>query len=149
MNSFLKTPLLILVLGLVLAAPSLRASAESDVIATDRKRVTALIDADKAGLEAVLADDLTYGHADGRLQTKTELLSALTSGVVKYEVYDGPTPSVRINGNTALLSGTAHLQASARGEKISFSLRYLAIYQLSDGIWKLTAYQSTPLVKAN
>lgn len=122
-----------------------RAGDREDVRAVDLRRIRALIHADRAELEAVLADDLTYGHGDGRMQTKSDLLAALTSGVVTYQSYDGPPPSVRIHDQVALLTGVAELEATARGTRVKLWLRYLAVYVKRDGAWRLTAYQSSRL----
>jgi Domain of unknown function (DUF4440) len=118
---------------------------KEDVRAADLRRISALIHADRATLDAVLGDELTYGHSDGRLQTKTELLSAVTAGAVTYRSYDGPPPFVRIQENMALLSGIAEIEATARGTPVKLWLRYLAVYEKRDGVWRLTAYQSTRL----
>jgi ketosteroid isomerase-like protein len=120
---------------------------EDDVRAADTRRIAALLHADRPALEALLADDLSYGHADGRRQNKTELLVALTTGLVTYESYEGPAPSVRVEGNAAWLTGTAELKASAKGERVQLRLRYLAVYRKSGDAWQLAAYQSTPLLK--
>jgi hypothetical protein len=122
-----------------------QAGDREDVRAVDLRRIRALIHADRAELEAVLADDLTYGHGDGRMQTKPDLLAALTSGVVTYQSYDGPPPAVRIQDNVALLTGVAELEATARGTRVKLWLRYLAVYVKRDGAWRLTAYQSSRL----
>jgi ketosteroid isomerase-like protein len=124
---------------------SVSAGDAEDVRAVDLRRISALIHADRPALEALLADEVTYGHADGRLQTKPELLAALAGGAVTYQSYDGPPPVVRIHENMAILSGVAELEATARGTKVKLWLRYLAVYGKRDGAWRLTAYQSTRL----
>ena len=128
---------------LLLSTAPLVASDLDDLRAADLRRVTALIRADKATLESVLADDLSYGHADGRVQTKADLLAALASGAVTYESYDGPPPAARTEGGVGILAGTAELRASAKGQSVRLRLRYLAVYARRDGAWKLIAYQST------
>ncbi|MGC4070930.1 MAG: nuclear transport factor 2 family protein [Nibricoccus sp.] len=136
--------ILLMIAGIWLPATAVAGDKE-DVRAADLRRISALMHGDRAGLEAVLADELTYGHADGRFQTKTELLAALTAGVASYQSYDGPPPSVRIQENVALLSGIAEIEATARGTKGKLWLRYLAVYVKRDGAWLLVAYQSTRL----
>jgi ketosteroid isomerase-like protein len=153
MNLFLSSPLFIRRTAAALLTTALigllpvtaMAGDKEDVRAADLRRISALIHADRAALDAVLADDLSYGHSDGRLQTKAELLAALTAGAVTYQSYDGPPPAVRIQETVALLSGIAELEATARGTKVKLWLRYLAVYEKRDGAWRLTAYQSTRL----
>jgi len=137
----------VLLTGVLLSLLPMTAMAgdKEDVRAADLRRISALIHADRAALEAVLADEVTYGHSDGRLQTKAELLTAITAGAVTYQSYDGPPPAVRIQETVALLSGIAELEATARGTKVKLWLRYLAVYEKRDGAWRLTAYQSTRL----
>lgn len=136
---------LVLSAGFFWFSASVLAGEKEDVRVADLRRISGLIHADRAALESVLADDLTYGHSDGRLQTKAELLAALSTGAVTYQSYDGPPPSVRIQENVALLSGIAELDATARGTKVKLWLRYLAVYEKREGVWRLTAYQSTRL----
>ena len=127
------------------SAPRSLAADKDDVRAADLRRVSALINGDRTTLDAVLDETLTYGHADGRVQTKAELLAALSSGSVTYHSYDGPPPLVRMHGELALLSGVAELQASARGMRVQLSLRYLAVYARRESAWKLVAYQSAQI----
>jgi ketosteroid isomerase-like protein len=136
---------LTLVAALFIGATTTRADPAAEVRAADLQRVQALVKGDRAALAAVLADELIYSHADGRVQTKAELLAALAAGTVTYESYDGPTPIVRVEGDCAWLAGTAELRASMRGTRVRFALRYLAVYGRRGGAWRLVAYQSTRL----
>ncbi len=126
-----------------LGMPAVWAGDIEDVRAADLRRISALINGDAKTLEAVLADDLSYGHSDGRVQTKRELLAVLATGSVTYRSYDGPAPVVRIQENTAWLSGVAELDAVAGGAAVKLRLRYLAVYAKDSDGWRLRAYQST------
>ena len=130
---------------LLLLAASALASVEDDIRAIDTRRVTALLKGDRAVLETVLADDLTYGHTDGRIDTKQKLLSALESGRATYRNYQGSTPNVRIQGDTAVINGAAELETLAQNKPVPISIRYLAVYQKRGDTWQLVAYQSTRL----
>jgi hypothetical protein len=125
---------------LLLAAPAF-ASVEDDIRSIDTRRVTALLKGDRATLET----DLTYGHTDGRIDTKQMLLSALESGRATYRNYEGSPPKVRIQGDTALLNGAAELETLAQNKPVPISFRYLAVYQKRGEAWQLVAYQSTRL----
>jgi hypothetical protein len=39
-----------------------------------------MISPDQRALEAIFADQLSYGHSDGRVQTKAEFIDALVTG---------------------------------------------------------------------
>jgi ketosteroid isomerase-like protein len=142
---FVSRFLLLTVALLMLAPVAVLAGDLEDVRAADLRRISALIHADRPALEAVLADELSYGHSDGRVQTKAELLAALEGGAVTYQSYDGPSPVVRVHGNVATLAGTAELRATARGTRVQLWIRYLAVYVKRGDTWRLNDYQSTRL----
>jgi hypothetical protein len=52
------------------------AGAEPAVLAAEKARTTALVQGDIATLEKLLADDLTYVHASGKVDTKASFLRA-------------------------------------------------------------------------
>ena len=138
--------LLVFIVGLApLFVIAARADDAEDVRAADLNRIRALIHADRAALEAVLADELTYGHSDGRRQTKAELLNAVAAGAITYQSYDGPRPEVRVYGDVGVMSGVAELRATAGETAVKFRIRYLAVYAKRGDAWRLVAYQSASL----
>ncbi len=118
-------------------------AAEQAVRQIEDRRIKAMIDDDFATLEAILADDLTYGHSSGLADTKTAYLEALRSGKTKYLTFDRAPSVVRVYGNTAIITGTATL--SLRGQAAPFSLRYTLAYVMREGQWRMVAWQSTRL----
>jgi hypothetical protein len=89
---------------------------------------------------------LTYGHADGRVQTKADLLAALRSSHLRYEVYDYEELQITpVNADAAVMSGLARLVASAGENRVAFRLRFLGVWRREAGAWRLCAYQSTQL----
>jgi hypothetical protein len=116
---------------------------EQAVRQIEDRRIKAMIDDDFATLEAILADDLTYGHSSGVADTKAAYLEALRSGKTKYLTFDRAPSVVRVYGNTAIITGTATL--SLRGQAAPFSLRYTLAYVMREGQWRMVAWQSTRL----
>jgi hypothetical protein len=119
--------------ALVFAAASLPSSshAESADEAAVKKAVDdlgkAMIAADKAKLEALLADQLSYGHSDGRIETKAMFIDLFVSkrSVVKSVVITEPTVAVVGNNNERALSVAysprehAHRPTAAPGRGLS------------------------------
>ena len=132
---------------LVLIAAPLRAqSVEEEVRAADTARVLSTLRSDTVRLSRLLSDGLTYGHADGRVQTKEVFLAAVRTNRVKYEAYDYLEKNItRVSDDFAIMTGRVHLKASAGTEHVEFALRFLSVWRREDGIWRLFAYQSTKL----
>jgi hypothetical protein len=125
--------------GLLGQAPS----AEQAVRQAEDRRIKATIEDDFATLEAVLADDLTYGHSNGVVDSKASYLEALRSGKTKYLSIDRAPSVVRIYGETAIVTGTATV--GLRSQPAPFTLRYTLAYVMRDGQWRMVAWQSTRL----
>src|SRR5262245_16618837 len=78
--------------------------AEQQVLQAEKDRFAAMVKGDRAALEKLLADDLTYTHSTALLETKEQFIKSVTGGTIDY-VSIVPSESdwkVRINGNKAL-----------------------------------------------
>ena len=132
---------------LVLLALPLRAgTVEEEVRAADAARVLATLRGDADRLTRLLSDSLTYGHLDGRVQTKAAFLAAVRSKELTYENYDyQETKITPVAEDVAIMTGRTHLKASAGKQHVEFAIRFLAVWRREDGVWHLFAYQSTKL----
>jgi len=132
---------------LVLLALPLRAgSVEEEVRSADAARVLATLRGDADRLTRLLSDNLTYGHLDGRVQSKPAFLAAVRTKELKYEAYDyQETKITPVSDDIAIMSGRTHLKASSGTQRVEFAIRFLAVWRREDGVWHLLAYQSTKL----
>jgi hypothetical protein len=81
-----------LVLTLVLGASMVQAApvqpptgdAAKQVLAAEQARTAALEHSDVATLERIMADEVTYIHASGKVDTKESYLDAIRSGQLRY-----------------------------------------------------------------
>lgn len=136
----------LLALFLLLVLRATAAPLADEVRAADSARIMATIAGDTTRLAPLLSDDLSYGHADGRVQTKADFLGAVSAARVKYEAYDYEEVGVRsVDDNVATMSGRAKLRATAAGQHVEFRLRFLALWRRESGAWRLLAYQSAVL----
>ncbi len=113
-------------------------------VAADIQRTTALVAADTRALELLCGDELIFGHADGRIQTKSELLAALSTGEMRYFALNPGPREVRILAEAvALVFGSAELLVGTAEDSRPLKIRYLAVYRFDARLgWRLTAYQS-------
>lgn len=124
-----------------------RNSRTEELRAADVQRIAALVSNDRDTLERLLADDLAYGHSDGRFETKADVLGGLLSGRQRYHAINPGDRTIRLLGEDhALISGTADLLVGPADAPFKLRVRYLAAYrrELRSG-WQLLAYQSTRL----
>lgn len=115
----------------------------AEVRQADQVRVDATLAGDVSRLSSLLSERLTYGHSDGRLQTKAEFLQAVASRRIQYHRFDYEDPRFeRISDDVVTMTGRVHLKATAGTENAEFTLRFLAVWRRERAGWQLCAYQS-------
>jgi hypothetical protein len=81
-------------------------SANSDdqkaVLAAEKQLATAMIKADAATIEKLLADDLSYTHSNAKTETKADVVQTAKAGSTKYESISYDTTTVRQYGDTVV-----------------------------------------------
>jgi Domain of unknown function (DUF4440) len=142
--------LLSLVLGasalLAVPAPSVESQAEKDVLATEAARTTALDHSDVTALERIMADDVTYIHASGKVDTKKSYLDAIRSGQLHYISWQPKNLQVRLVGDGAVIDGEYAVRVmDSRVQPAPFDINIfiLTVYARRDGRWQQIAWQST------
>ena len=126
--------------------PSALADVATEVRVADDARLAATFTVDIEKLDTLLSEQLSYGHANGHAQTKSELIEALRSQAMIYRSYHYEERLVTpLGADAASMSGIAHLTATAGDQSVAFRLRYLALWQRENQHWQLVAYQSVQL----
>jgi len=116
---------------------------EADVLGADDRRFEAMRRGDWPGLEATLADDLTYVHSTARLESKTEHVANLRAGKPHYRGIAPRDRQVRVHGGVGVVNGVSEMHVERDGKEQSFTVRYLAVYAKAGGQWRMIAWQST------
>ena len=102
---------------------------------------TAMIDANKAGLDAITASELTYGHSSGTMEDKATFIEALVSGKSDFITMDLTKQTIKIVGNTALVRHELH--GDTPTGKVNLGI--LLVWQKQKGKWLLLARQAFKL----
>jgi ketosteroid isomerase-like protein len=124
------------------------AALEREVLGADARRVQALLSNDYEALEDLLADDLTYVHSNGNLDTKDTYIGALRSGATRYLSMVMSGLSVRTDGNTAVVAGSFEARVQTGNGEVNPKPRVLIVYVKRDGRWQMLAWQSTNIAVA-
>ena len=115
------------------------------VLEVQAGRFQAMIDVDIEELEVILSNDLTYTHTAGQIETKGEFLTSLQSQEILYESIKPQEIKIRIYDNTAVVTSISAMRISVGEQQLSFSIRFIEVYQKGDANWQLVAWQSTRL----
>src|SRR3954462_1400005 len=126
------------------AAPKPPKTTAADAVkAAELKRFEAAEKDDLDLLGKTLADDLTYTHSTGVLQTKAQFLDDLKSGKLKFKKIEPSDLQVRVYGTTAIINGTAKLAVVSDGQPKDVSIRFTDVWVNRAGRWQMVAWQST------
>jgi ketosteroid isomerase-like protein len=116
---------------------------EADVLRADDCRFEAMRRGDWAGLDAALADDLTYVHSTARLESKAEHIANLRAGKPHYRGIAPRERHARVHGGVGIVNGVSEMHVERDGKEQRFTVRYLAVYQKAGEQWRMIAWQST------
>ena len=122
--------------------------AEQAVLAAHDQRIALTIAGDRAGLAAMMTDDLTYTHSSGVEESKAEFLDGLKSGKYLYREITPRGRKVRVHGDAAIVSGPAHVVIEPGGKRTELELYFTELYVKEAGQWRMALWQSTRLPAA-
>jgi hypothetical protein len=138
--------------ALVSAVASTSAFAQATDTAGDTAAVTeavsnltkAMLAADKAKLEALTADELSYGHSSGVVQSKSVFIDVIANKQTVYKSIELSSQSITLAGSNAIVRHNWLGESGpADGSKWSVSkIGVLQVWQKKGGDWKLLARQA-------
>ena len=106
--------------------------------------VKALIRADRDTLDRIMADDFIFAYPmEG--DDKAQFIGDIVSGDVRVDHLTRDNTSVRIWGNTAILTGKDSATWSYKGRDFSGHYKVIHIYAQRDDRWQLVSVQACPI----
>jgi uncharacterized protein (TIGR02246 family) len=118
-------------------------SPEEEIQALEQVRNRAILNGDAAALDRMTADDYTFITLRGELRTKSEIVKGFQSGSFKYESRQISDLSVRVYGNTAVVTGRSTQKGVENGKDYSGDYRFTRVYVKQNGSWLTVALQTT------
>ena len=106
-----------------------------------------LINGDSAVLGKLFADDVTYGHTNGLIQTKAQMIKDVVTKVQNYKAIDPSNLNVRIYGNTSVVNMQAHINLIYHDQPLDLDMYIVLVWIKNKGDWKLVARQSVSVKK--
>ena len=135
-----------LVLGASALLPGSPSSAESADAAAVAEAVAALtkamLDADKAKLESLVADQLSYGHSGGVVQNKAEFVDVIASKKTVYKSIVLSDQTVSVVGDNAIVRHAWSSESVSDGKSTMSKIGVMQVWQKQGAAWKLLARQA-------
>ena len=101
----------------------------------------AMLSSDVKALDALLADDLSFVDATGKVWTKADDLNGHRYGMQRIERLDVEEQSIRVYGAFAVTVTRVALSGTFAGAPFAGSLRYTRTWGETAGGWRVAAAQ--------
>lgn len=134
-----------MLLTIVLLFSALLAGAQTEeqkLTLTVQEFHQALVQKNTVSLNQHTDKALSYGHSNGWVETKKELLQNLASGFIQYRSYREDSLQVQISGNLAHARFNAEINATLNGSTNTFRLKVLEVWVKKGKRWLLFARQA-------
>jgi len=130
------------ILFLVFAIYSNAQTDEQKVTTTLKEFHQALVKKNTVSINQQTDKALSYGHSNGWIENKTELLNHLETGYMSYLDYKEDSVNVTVNGNMANARFVADIKAILNGNAGNFHLKVLEVWVKKGKRWLLFARQA-------
>jgi hypothetical protein len=120
-------------------AQSADETAVAQAVETLRK---AVLGQEKTQLEALCADQLSYGHSDGRVENKAKFIDGVMTRKAILKSLTLSDHTIAIVGIDAIARHTWASESETDGKLTNTKIGVLQVWQKQDGAWKLLARQS-------
>ena len=117
---------------------------------TDEQKLTttmkefhqALVNKNTVSINQQTDKALSYGHSNGWIETKTDLIKDLETGFISYEGFKEDSISITMNGNMANVRFVADITATMKGSTNTYHLKVLEVWVKKSKRWVLFGRQA-------
>ena len=119
-----------------------QATDEEKLIATVKEFHIALVKKNTVSINQQTDKALSYGHSNGWVQTKADIIKDLETGYLSYQSFKEDSITVLINGSMANVRFWADVKATLKGTSTSYHLKVLEVWVKKTNRWVLFARQA-------
>jgi len=115
---------------------------EDKLIITVKEFHQALVNKNTVSINQQTDKALSYGHSNGWVENKTEIIKDLETGYISYQAIKEDSITVLINGTMANVRFVADITATMKEATNSFHLKVLEVWAKKGKRWVLFARQA-------
>ena len=109
------------------------------------RRYKAMVDADAAALDGLLADTLVYTHSYGGADSKKSYLDGIRAKKWVYRKIERPQEDMQVHGDCVVVTGRVRIELLADGQSKVLNSAFTNVWVNGPQGWQMTAWQSTPI----
>ncbi|MNE66947.1 putative lumazine-binding protein [compost metagenome] len=117
-------------------------AADQDVAQAVDHLTQAMLHKDIAELNALTAQNLTYGHSSGKVQDKKAFIADIESGKSAFKTLEMQNQTITLSGDVALVRHHFSAQAIKGTDVVPTEIENFQIWQKQDGKWLLVGRQA-------
>ena len=114
-----------------------------EALSAEDARIKAQAATDVAAMEKLFGADLVYHHSSAAADNKASYIESMRSGTVKYRALRRSDVKVRTYGCLAIITGSAVVDVTNKGEDISLPLRFHSVWVKRPQGVQFVSWQST------
>lgn len=101
-----------------------------------------LLSRDSISLSKLLSNDVTYGHTNGMVQTKAELIHDLMTRTQDYKSIEPSGMNIRVYNNTAVVNINVGIKMEYNTKPLDMNMHVVLVWVKKNDNWELVARQS-------
>ena len=141
----MKKYLLLLIPCCLVCCFSVAQSREKDVAASVESLNNAMISKNKAAMETLVSNDVSYGHSTGAVQNKTEFMDDIMNGVVKFTAFTVENQKISFADDLAIVRNISSIKGNRGDAPLDLKIGILMVWKKQGDHWQLIARQGYKL----
>lgn len=138
------TPL-IFILFMTITNLSAQTKSEKEVSNAVEKLRLAMISGNRADLEGIASDKLSYGHSSGKVEDKASFVQSIAGGSSDFVAISLTKQTIDVEGKTAIVRHVLDADTNDGGKPGKVHLGILLAFAKEKGGWKMIARQAVKL----
>jgi Domain of unknown function (DUF4440) len=132
----------VVIFALLMHVGAVAQTEEAKLTTTMKEFHQALVKKNTVSLNQQTDKALSYGHSNGWVETKTDLIKDLETGYISYSSFKEDSITIALNGNMANVRFVADITATMKGATNTFHLKVLEVWVKKGKRWLLFARQA-------
>jgi ketosteroid isomerase-like protein len=119
-----------------------QACSDDDLMKAVEEFRQAMVDGNGARLLELSSDSMSFGHANGVVQTKLEFVKTVVEKTEVFKSIRLTDHKIEVNGDTGIARHTFDSDLVFMGKEMHLTLGIVMVWRNEDGRWRLFARQS-------